>query len=241
MLSEDENDAKYEALREFVLETLGKFTCKLREVGIRLGNLERKVDSGTDCTRLKAHLDDIHRRIDKEVKPDMLNSLSTEIREVHSRIDQLEEGIRKSEVEGKQRKRKFMEDDESDQEEEEEEEMARSIDDLKENIRGKVSKVFDSLHYRKEKEKVSKLQLAYIHFWLGLQETNSPTKLVDIQNLIKDGIQDRIWRKDWKPDVKGDFSTYLQDKVKNIVKKKKALREKATLQKELENLVGDDF
>jgi hypothetical protein len=57
-------------------------------------------------------------------------------------------------MEGKQRKTKFMEDDESD--EEEREEMAISIDDLKENIRGKVCEVFDSLHYRKEKEKVSK-------------------------------------------------------------------------------------
>lgn len=37
----DENDPKYEALREFVLETLGKFSRKIREVGIKLENLEK--------------------------------------------------------------------------------------------------------------------------------------------------------------------------------------------------------
>lgn len=35
----DENDPKYEALREFVLETLGKFSCKIKKVGIKLENL----------------------------------------------------------------------------------------------------------------------------------------------------------------------------------------------------------
>lgn len=35
----DENDPKYEALREFVLESVGKFSCKMKEVGIKLENL----------------------------------------------------------------------------------------------------------------------------------------------------------------------------------------------------------
>uniref|UniRef100_K1PKA0 Uncharacterized protein n=1 Tax=Magallana gigas TaxID=29159 RepID=K1PKA0_MAGGI len=72
----DENDAKYEALREFVLETLGKFSCKIREVGNKLENLEKKLDSGTECTKLEADLDQIHKRIDKEVKPEFENALS---------------------------------------------------------------------------------------------------------------------------------------------------------------------
>lgn len=35
------------------------------------------------------------------------------------------------------------------------------------------------------------------------------------------------------------FTSYLQDKVKKIVKKKKAIIERAKLQKELDNLVLD--
>lgn len=63
--------------------------------------------------------------------------------------------------------------------------------------------------------------------------------MVDIQNLIKDGVEDRIWSERWKPDVRGDFTSYLQDRVKKIVKKKRAISERAKLQKELDNLVGD--
>lgn len=65
--------------------------------------------------------------------------------------------------------------------------------------------------------------------------------MVDIQNLIKDGVEDRIWSEGWKPDVRGDFTNYLQDKVKKIVKKKRAINERTKLQQELENLVGNDL
>uniref|UniRef100_K1PZE9 Uncharacterized protein n=1 Tax=Magallana gigas TaxID=29159 RepID=K1PZE9_MAGGI len=51
--------------------------------------------------------------------------------------------------------------------------------------------------------------------------------MVDIQNLIKDDVEDRIWSEGWKPDVRGDFTSYVQDKVKKIVKKKRAISERA--------------
>jgi hypothetical protein len=59
-----------------------------------------------------------------------------------------------------------------------------------------------------------------------------------MQKLITDGVQDRIWTEQWKPDIRGDFASYLQEKVRNIVKKKRALQEKEKLQKELEDLMG---
>lgn len=52
---------------------------------------------------------------------------------------------------------------------------------------------------------------------------------------------DRIWSEGWKPDVRGDFTNYLQDKVKKIVKKKRAINERTKLQQELDNLVGNDL
>lgn len=52
-------------------------------------------------------------------------------------------------------------------------------------------------------------------------------------------MEDRIWSEGWKPDVRGDFTSYLQNKVKKIIKKKRAISERAKLQKELDNLVGD--
>ncbi|XP_062574289.1 uncharacterized protein LOC134236129 [Saccostrea cucullata] len=183
-LSEDENDAKYEGLREFVMETMVKFSNELKEVKVRVETLESEVESG--------------------------------------------KGV----------KRKLIEEE---SEEEEEEEVALSVDDLKEDMREKVEEVLEGITYRPEKEKVSQLQLAYIHYWVGVQETNTPTKLVDIQKLIEEGVRDRIWAPEWKPDIKGDFALYLQEKVKNIVKKKRAQREKARLQKELEELVGDSL
>lgn len=64
--------------------------------------------------------------------------------------------------------------------------------------------------------------------------------MVGIQNFKKKyGVKDRIWSEGSKLDVRGDFTTYLQDKVKKIVKKKKANSERAKLQKELDNLVWD--
>ncbi|XP_052691805.1 uncharacterized protein LOC128169762 [Crassostrea angulata] len=232
----DENDPKYEALRKFVLETLGKFSRKIREVGIKLENLEKKLDSGTECAKFEADLDQIHKKIDKEVKPEFENALSFQISQVNSRIDELEMAL----VNPKKRK---MIDNEEFEEEETEAKIATSVEELNENIRKEVAEVFKSIErsYRKEQEKVSKLQLAYIHYWLGLQETISPTKMVDIQNLIKDGVEDRIWSEGWKPDVRGDFTNYLQDKVKKIVKKKRAINERTKLQQELDNLVGNDL
>lgn len=40
----DENNPKYEALREFVLETLDKFSCEIKKLVL---TLEKKLDSGT--------------------------------------------------------------------------------------------------------------------------------------------------------------------------------------------------
>lgn len=167
----DENDPKYEALREFVLETLGKFSRKIREVGIKLENLEKKMDSGTECAKFEADLDQIHKKIDKEVKPEFENALSFQISQVNSRIDELEMAL----VNTKKRK---MIDNEEFEEEETEAKIATSVEELNENIRKKVAEVLKSIErsYRKEQEKVSKLQLAYIHYWLGLQETISPSK-----------------------------------------------------------------
>nr|XP_034322701.1 uncharacterized protein LOC117688652 [Crassostrea gigas] len=156
-LSEDENDPKYEALREFVLETLGKFSRKIREVGIKLENLEKKLDSGTECAKFEADLDQIHKKIDKEVKPEFENALSFQISQVNSRIDELEMAL----VNPKKRK---MIDNEEFEEEETEAKIATSVEELNENIRKEVAEVFKSIErsYRKDQEKVSKLQLAYI-------------------------------------------------------------------------------
>lgn len=167
----DENDPKYEALREFVFETLGKFSCEIKKVGIKLENLEKKLDSGTECAKLKADLDQIHKKIDKEVNPEFQNALSFRISQVNSRIDELERILVNP------RKRKLI-DDEVIEEEKTEVKVATAVEELNENIRKEVAEVFKSIErsYRKEQEKVSKIQLAYIHYWLGLPETISPSK-----------------------------------------------------------------
>lgn len=167
----DENDPKYEALREFVLESVGKFSCKMKEVGIKLENLEKKLDSETECAKLKADLDQIHKKIDKEVNPELQNALSFQISQVNSRIDELVMVLVNP------KKRKLIEN-EVIEENETEVKVATAVGKLYENIRNEGAEVLKSIErsYRKEQEKVSKLQVAYIHYCLGLQETISPSK-----------------------------------------------------------------
>lgn len=124
----DENDPRYDALREFVLEALGKFGCKIKEVGIKLEKLENKLASGTDCANLKADLEQIRNKIDKEVNPEVQNTLSLQISQVNSRIDELEMVL------GNPRKRKLI-DDEVIEEEEREVKVATAVEELNENIR----------------------------------------------------------------------------------------------------------
>lgn len=116
-------------------------------------------------------MDQIHKKIDKEVNPKFQNAFSFQISQVNSRIDELEMVL------VNHRKRKLI-DDEVIEEEETEVKVATAVEELNENIRKEVAEVLKRIErsYRKEQEKVSKLQLAYIHYWLGLQETISPSK-----------------------------------------------------------------
>lgn len=133
--------------------------------------MKKKLDSGTECAKLKADLDQIHKKIDKEVNPEFQNALSFRISQVNSRIDELERILVNP------RKRKLI-DDEVIEEEKTEVKVATAVEELNENIRKEVAEVFKSIErsYRKEQEKVSKIPLAYIHYWLGLPETISPSK-----------------------------------------------------------------
>jgi len=60
-------------------------------------------------------------------------------------------------------------------------------------------------------------------------------KADDIKDLISDGIKARVWKYGWKPDIRGEFQIYLQEKIKNILKKTKIAKEKARLRKDLES------
>jgi hypothetical protein len=46
-------------------------------------------------------------------------------------------------------------------------------------------------------------------------------------------VKSGLWNKGWKPDIKGEFPTYLQEKVKNIIKRNRIMREKGKLAEEL--------
>lgn len=65
-----------------------------------------------------------------------------------------------------------MIDNEEFEEEEIEVKIVIFVEELNENIRKEVVEVFKSIErsYCKEQEKVLKLQLVYIYYWLGLQE-----------------------------------------------------------------------
>lgn len=65
-----------------------------------------------------------------------------------------------------------MIDNEEFEEEEIEVKIVIFVEELNENIRKEVVEVFKCIErsYCKEQEKVLKLQLVYIYYWLGLQE-----------------------------------------------------------------------
>lgn len=69
-------------------------------------------------------------------------------------------------------KKRKMIDNEEFEEEEIEVKIVIVVEELNENIRKEVVEVFKSFgrSYCKEQEKVLKLQLVYIYYWLGLQE-----------------------------------------------------------------------
>lgn len=138
---------------------------------LSLKTLDKKLDSETECAKLKADLDQIHKKIDKEVNPELQNALSFHISQVNSRIDELVMVLVNPQ------KRKLIEN-EVIEENETEVKVATAVGELYENIRNEGAEVLKSIErsYRKEQEKVSKLQVAYIHYWLGLQETISPSK-----------------------------------------------------------------
>lgn len=133
--------------------------------------MKKKLDSETECAKLKADLDQIYKKIDKEVNPELQNALSFQKSQVNSRIDELVMVLVNP------KKRKLIEN-EVIEENETEVKVATAVGKLYENIRNEGAEVLKSIEmsYRKEQEKVSKLQVAYIHYCLGLQETISPSK-----------------------------------------------------------------
>ena len=58
-------------------------------------------------------------------------------------------------------------------------------------------------------------------------------KVDDIKDLIEEGVKSGIWSAGWKPEIRGEFPSYLQEKVKNITKRNKIMKEKGKLAEEL--------
>lgn len=112
-----------------------------------------------------------HKNIDKEVNPKFQNALSFQISQMNSRIDELKRVLVNP-------RNRILIDDEVIEEEKTGVKVATAVEELNENIRKEVAEVFKSIEssYRKEHEKVSKLQLVYIHYWLELQEIIFPSK-----------------------------------------------------------------
>uniref|UniRef100_K1QTV6 Uncharacterized protein n=1 Tax=Magallana gigas TaxID=29159 RepID=K1QTV6_MAGGI len=202
-----------EAIREFVVESLAEFRSELSAMNLKIQSADKKTDE-----------------LDNSYK-DFCEKYSG----LEERIENIFQSSRNSSTDSG--KRKYISDDEEEEEDEEEDETSipSTLDDISPQVKENLKKIYNNLSYMKDKEKVTKVQLTFIHYWLLQKDSNCPTKADDIKELISDGIKAGLWKQGWKPDIRGEFQIYLQDKVKNIVKKAKIAKEKARLKKDLES------
>lgn len=103
--------------------------------------------------------------------------------------------------------------------------IPRILDDVadpivKEKIRNFVPTVRDV------KEKLNPVQSAFCLSWLSEEQPETARKS-NGRALWEAGLQAGMWDRNWKPDIVGDFESYLVDKIKQYLKKlkKEALRQ----------------
>lgn len=71
-------------------------------------------------------------------------------------------------------KRKYISDDE--EEEEDETSIPSTLDDISPQVKENLKEIYNNLSYMKDKEKVTKVQLTFIHYWLLQKDSHCPSK-----------------------------------------------------------------
>jgi len=138
-----------EAMREFVVETWAEFRSELSTMNVKIQSADKKTDE-----------------------------LDNSFKEICAKYSGLEEKIddvfhSSGDSSANSGKRKFLA---SDDEEEDETPVPSTLDDVSPQVKEKLRDIYSDLAYLKDKEKVTKVQLAFIHYWLSLRGSNYPSK-----------------------------------------------------------------
>lgn len=143
-----------EAIREFVVESLAEFRSELSAMNLKIQSADKKTDE-----------------LDNSYK-DFCEKYSG----LEERIENIFQSSRNSSTDSG--KRKYISDDEEEEEDEEEDETSipSTLDDISPQVKENLKKIYNNLSYMKDKEKVTKVQLTFIHYWLLQKDSNCPSK-----------------------------------------------------------------
>lgn len=139
-----------EAIREFVVESLAEFRSELSAMNLKIQSADKKTDE-----------------LDNSYK-DFCEKYSG----LEERIENIFQSSGNSSTDSG--KRKYISDDE--EEEEDETSTPSTLDDISPQVKENLKEIYNNLSYMKDKEKVTKVQLTFIHYWLLQKDSNCPSK-----------------------------------------------------------------
>lgn len=139
-----------EAIREFVVESLAEFRSELSAMNLKIQSADKKTDE-----------------LDNSYK-DFCEKYSG----LEERIENIFQSSGNSSTDSG--KRKYISDDE--EEEEDETSTPSTLDDISPQVKENLKEIYNNLSYMKDKEKVTKVQLAFIHYWLLQKDSHCPSK-----------------------------------------------------------------
>lgn len=140
-----------EAIREFVVESLAEFRSELSAMNLKIQSADKKTDE-----------------LDNSYK-DFCEKYSG----LEERIENIFQSSGNSSTDSG--KRKYISDDEE-EEEEDETSTPSTLDDISPQVKENLKEIYNNLSYMKDKEKVTKVQLAFIHYWLLQKDSHCPSK-----------------------------------------------------------------
>lgn len=139
--------AEMEVIREFVVESLAEFRSELSAMNFKIQSADKKTDE----------LDNSYKDICEKYSG------------LEERIENVFQSSGNSSTDSD--KRKYISDDEED---EDETSIPSTLDDISSQVKKNLKEIYNNLSYMKDKEKVTKVQLAFIHNWLLQNDSHYP-------------------------------------------------------------------
>lgn len=217
----EEIDVKLCAVEEFVVETLRGFKRKINEIEVNI----------------KEDIEKLKRDVSAEIKESVKNSeerIVAKMSEFKQQVVADAETFEKSVEEmcsPNPKKQKQME-----------VEIPVTLEDISnEELCADLKPFSESVKYSK-KDKLTPAQLYFVHYWISKRK-NLTGRSDQIECLIAEGEKKHVWPKGFRPALSNTFPQYLEDKVKNILKRQKIEEKKKeyAILTDLQDIIQDDI